>query len=46
MTARGTGSTHAGAAARVCRPSCNVSNPNNPPRLPAGFEMDESVDDE
>jgi hypothetical protein len=27
-------------------PSCNVSNPDNPPRLPAGFQRDESLDDE
>jgi hypothetical protein len=27
-------------------PACNVSNPDNPPRLPAGFRRDESLDDE
>jgi hypothetical protein len=27
-------------------PSCNVSNPDNPPRLPAGFRRDESLDEE
>jgi hypothetical protein len=27
-------------------PSCNVSYPDNPPRLPAGFQRDESLDDE
>jgi hypothetical protein len=26
--------------------SCNVPNPDNPPRLPAGFQRDESLDDE
>jgi hypothetical protein len=26
--------------------SCNVSNPDNPPRLPAGFQRDKSLDDE
>jgi hypothetical protein len=27
-------------------PFCNASNPDNPPRLPAGFRRDESLDDE
>jgi hypothetical protein len=27
-------------------PSCNVSNPDNPLRLPRGFQRDESLDDE
>ena len=26
-------------------PSCNVSNADNPPRLPPGFQIDESVED-
>jgi hypothetical protein len=34
-----------GGAGMPC-PSCNVSNPDNPPRLPAGFQQDESLDDE
>jgi hypothetical protein len=34
-----------GAPGMPC-PSCNVSNPDNPPRLPAGFQHDESLDDE
>jgi hypothetical protein len=34
-----------GGAGMPC-PSCNVSNPDNPPRLPAGFQRDESLDDE
>jgi hypothetical protein len=33
-----------GGAGMPC-PSCNVSNPDNPQRLPAGFQVDESVDD-
>ena len=33
-----------GGAGMPC-PSCNVSNPNNPPRLPAGFQRGESLDD-
>jgi hypothetical protein len=31
-----------GGAGMPC-PSCNVSNPDNPPRLPAGFQRDESL---
>jgi hypothetical protein len=27
-------------------PSCNVSNEDNPPRLPEGFRGDQSVDDD
>jgi hypothetical protein len=27
-------------------PDCNVCNADNPPRLPAGFEPDEDIDDE
>jgi hypothetical protein len=27
-------------------PSCNVSNSDNPPRFPTGFQRDESLDDE
>jgi hypothetical protein len=34
-----------GGAGMPC-PSCNVSNPDNPPRLPAGFQRDESLVDE
>src|SRR6266511_1775962 len=34
-----------GGAGMPC-PSCNVSNPDNPPRLPVGFHRDESLDDE
>jgi hypothetical protein len=33
-----------GGAGMPC-PSCNVSNPNNPPRLPAGFQRGEGLDD-
>jgi hypothetical protein len=33
-----------GGAGMPC-PSCNVSNPDNPPRLPAGFVRDDSLDD-
>jgi hypothetical protein len=33
------------AAGMPCS-SCNVSNPDNPPQLPAGFQRDESFDDE
>jgi hypothetical protein len=33
-----------GAPGMPC-PSCNVSNPDNPPRLPAGFQRDESLDE-
>jgi hypothetical protein len=40
--------TRLATAARAGMPcsSCNVSNPDNPPRLPAGFQRDESLDDE
>jgi hypothetical protein len=31
-----------GGAGMPC-PSCNVSNPDSPPRLPAGFQRDESL---
>jgi hypothetical protein len=31
---------------RYAMPVLNVSNPDNPPRLPAGFQRDESLDDE
>jgi hypothetical protein len=31
---------------RLRRPSCNLSNEDNPPRLPAGFQPDESLDDD
>jgi hypothetical protein len=34
-----------GAAGMPC-PSCNISNSDNRPRLPTGFEPDVSVDDE
>jgi hypothetical protein len=34
-----------GGAGMPC-PSCNVSNADNPPRLPRGFQRDESLDDE
>jgi hypothetical protein len=34
-----------GGAGMPC-PFCNVSNADNPPRLPAGFQRDESLDDE
>ena len=34
-----------GAAGMPC-PSCNVSNADDPPRLPAGFQRDETLDDE
>jgi hypothetical protein len=34
-----------GGAGMPC-PSCNVSNPDNLPRLPAGLQRDESLDDE
>jgi hypothetical protein len=34
-----------GGAGMPC-PSCNVSNEDNPPRLPAGFQRDESLDDD
>jgi len=34
-----------GGAGMPC-PSCNVSNPDNLPRLPAGFQRDKSLDDE
>jgi hypothetical protein len=33
-----------GGAGMPC-PSCNISNPNNPPRLPAGFQRGEGLDD-
>jgi hypothetical protein len=45
MTVPGAATRLAGAAGPAC-PSCNVSNPDNPPRLPAGFQRDESLDDE
>jgi hypothetical protein len=34
-----------GGAGMPC-PSCNVSNEDNPPRLPGGFQPDESLDDD
>jgi len=34
-----------GGAGMPC-PSCNVSNADNPPRLPEGFQRDESLDDD
>jgi hypothetical protein len=47
MTVRGAATRLAGAAGpRLPCPSCNVSNPDNPPRLPPGFQRDESLDDE
>jgi hypothetical protein len=33
-----------GAPGMPC-PSCNASSPDNPPRLPAGFHRDESLDE-
>jgi hypothetical protein len=34
-----------GGAGMPC-PDCNVSNEDNPPRLPEGFQVDEDLDDE
>jgi hypothetical protein len=34
-----------GGAGMPC-PSCNVSNEDNPPRLPSGFQPDETLDDD
>ena len=33
-----------GSAGMPC-PSCNLSSPENPPRLPEGFQRDESLGD-
>jgi hypothetical protein len=46
MTAPGVATRLAVRRSGMPCPSCNVSYPANPPRLPAGFQWDESLDDE
>ena len=39
------GAKACGGAGMPC-PSCNVCDEDHPPRLPAGFQLDESLDDD